>query len=144
MDDHSRDIAMSFFDRRGFSLLEVILAIALLSALMISVLPLLTEATQVTASARHAVAVHQLAHFADEVLDDESLASQLLARSLSTIPWSAEAEVRAVEVRHIAVTDKELPHEWIEFSCNGIRVLRYLPREFEKREVAAMSRESPP
>lgn len=115
-------------NRRGFTLLEVVLAIALLSAITVAALPLLVEATRSSVPPVAAVEASELGAFADVVMRDEATVARITEGSEVRLAWRDAPARPAVVARRLGpstTTDGALPHVWIEFRCGDARLLRY-------------------
>jgi prepilin-type N-terminal cleavage/methylation domain-containing protein len=115
-------------DRCGFTLLEVVLAIALLSAITVAALPLLVEATRSSVPPVAVVETSELGAFADDAMRDEATVARISERSAVRLAWRDAPMRSAVVARRLGAattTDGSLPHDWIEFTCGNARVLRY-------------------
>ncbi len=114
--------------RNGFTLIEVVVAIALLSAITVAAVPLLVDATRAGVPPVAAVESIELRAFADEVLRDDATVARILEGSKVLLSWK-DAPTRPLVVarRPIAstISNGGLPHDWIEFRCGDTCVLRY-------------------
>jgi prepilin-type N-terminal cleavage/methylation domain-containing protein len=114
--------------RDGFTLLEVVVAIALLSAITVAAVPLLVDATRASVPPVAAVESIELGAFADDVMRDDATVAQILEGSQILLSWkdaSTRPTVIARRLRASATSNGGLPHDWIEFRCAGTHVLRY-------------------
>jgi len=98
----------------GMTLVEVLCALVLLSALAAASLPLLVETNRVAHEKAPAVSVFELGRFADAVAADAEA---------GPIAWPDHPE-RRVEMRRIFVGDPPT-HAWLVFACEGIAVSRW-------------------
>ena len=115
-------------DRRGFTLLEVVLAIALLSAITVTALPLLVEATRSRVPPVTMVETSELGAFADAVMRDEAAVARIAEGSDVRLAWRDAPTRSAVVARRLGPSTPSvdgLPHYWVEFRCGDARVLRY-------------------
>lgn len=128
----------------GFTLLEVVAAIALLSALTVAALPLLVDATRCAVPPKDAADASELRAFSDSVMLDDDTLARIDAGAEVRLAWRGVSDRTAVVARRVEdVTSAgaSTPHEWVEFRCGEVRVLR-------DRKVAPPSapaaEESPP
>lgn len=130
-------------DRRGFTLLEVVLAIALLSAITVAALPLLVEATRSRVPPVAVVEASELGTLADAVMHDEATVARITEGSGMRLSWR-DATTRPAVVAHRLGSSTTnvggLHHDWVEFRCGDVRVLRYR----RIAEKAAGAGEPPP
>ena len=127
----------------GFTLLEVVVAIALLSAITVAALPLLVDATRARVPPVVTVESRELGAFADEVMRDDATVARIAEGVEVRLSWK-DAPSRPVVVAHrLGAPTTEaggLPHDWIEFRCSEACVLRY--RRID--ESASTNAEPPP
>lgn len=116
-------------NRDGFTLLEVVAAIALLSALTVAALPLLLDATRCTAPVVEVVDPSDLRAFSDDVMRDDDALARIEEATEVRLAWKGAARRPDVTVQDVdgagGAADGSLPHRWIEFRCGDVRVLRY-------------------
>jgi prepilin-type N-terminal cleavage/methylation domain-containing protein len=127
--------------RNGFTLLEVVVAIALLSAITVAALPLLIDATRAGVPPIAAVESIELGAFANDVMHDEATVAQILEGAQRSLSWKDAPSRPLVVARRLTPSTTrncDLPHDWIEFRCGDTRVLRY------RRNVETASDEAEP
>jgi prepilin-type N-terminal cleavage/methylation domain-containing protein len=116
------------YARDGFTLLEVVVAIALLSAITVAAVPLLVDATRAGVPPVAAVEAIELGALADQVMRDEVKVARILDGSQIPLSWKDAPSRRPVVARRLRASttcDGGLPHDWIEFRCGDTCVLRY-------------------
>jgi prepilin-type N-terminal cleavage/methylation domain-containing protein len=127
--------------RDGFTLLEVVVAIVLLSAITVAAVPLLVDATRAGVLPVAAVEPIELGMFADGVMHDDATVSQILEGAQLSLSWKDAPMRPTVVARRLTPSTTRndgLPHDWIEFRCGDTRVLRY------RRSVETASDEAEP
>lgn len=113
----------------GLTLVEVVAAVALLSALTVAILPLLVDASKAAAPRAARIDPADLRTFSDHVLADDAALARLEPGVETGVGWDEEGKLRTVAITRLAGTDgKALPHDWIRFQCGDTCVLRFLPR----------------
>ncbi len=114
--------------RDGFTLLEVVVAIALLSAITMAAVPLLVDATRAGVPPVATVESIELGALADEVMRDEVTVARIYEASQISLSWKdapTRAPVVARRLRASTTSGGGLLHDWVEFRCGDTCVLRY-------------------
>jgi prepilin-type N-terminal cleavage/methylation domain-containing protein len=114
--------------RDGFTLLEVVVAIALLSAITVAAVPLLVDATRAGVSPVAAVESIELGVFSNEVMRDDATIARISDAPQISLSWKDAPMRPPVVVRRLRASTTSnggLPHDWIEFRCGDTCVLRY-------------------
>jgi prepilin-type N-terminal cleavage/methylation domain-containing protein len=112
----------------GFTLLEVVVAIALLSAITVAAVPLLVDATRASVPPVVAVESIELRAFADEVMRDDATVARIFEVLQLPLSWKDAPMRTPVIARRLSASTTRnggLPHDWIEFRCGDTYVLRY-------------------
>ena len=112
--------------RAGFTLLEVVVSLVILSAIAAVALPLLLQAQRVLRARGPAVELWELADVADEFLQDPS--SEL--DEVRTLAWPQRPDLAAIGVEW---TEHELG-TWVSFEWGELTLARWQPPKQEDLE----------
>lgn len=124
----------------AFTLLEVVLAVSLLAAMTVALLPLLVDATQTSVRPHRAIDPSDLLAASDEWLGDERRVAALLASGEAEFAIETAEGPRRATARLVAGSDSRRPHDWIEFRSDGVRVVRYLTRPAPDEDEGDLAR----
>jgi type II secretory pathway pseudopilin PulG len=139
MDTHERGRAVTLernARQGGFTLLEVVAATVLLSALTIALLPTLVDATVVAHRTTPTVDARALGAFVDGLLADEKTHARIEDSTETRFAWDDSASHASTEV---VATRREFGegsrrHNWVEFRYGDVRVLRFVSRRPQQQE----------
>lgn len=127
---------------RGMTLLEVVLAIALLAAIAVVVLPILVDATRIAAAESPSIAPSELRALASEKLLDEGVIAAVRKSGRVEVALTSPEGEHAAQLRLIP-GEGPLPHDWIEVACGDTRVLWYVaPPEYPDHHPASTADDS--
>jgi len=121
--------------RRGLTLLETLLACALLAFIAAVCAPIMASASA-SLQARPPQDSARLQHIADAFCSGIRIADlgdefEITAAEQSTLcpPTDAEAEARqsAIHARKLINPGDAIDHAWIQFTCDGQIVMRWMP-----------------
>jgi hypothetical protein len=107
----------------GLTLIEVVLALSLLSALVATCMPLLLSARKEAKAPASVRDVFDLSTLADEALKDPKKAGLAMNAKETAIAWPQHPELGPIHVSHHA--KRAADHGWITFEWQGIVVSRY-------------------
>lgn len=120
----------------GMTLLEVVVAVALLAVIAIVVLPILVDATKATAPVVDSIEPSELRALLDtHLVDDAAIASIRRAHNLDLTLGDEDAR-RTVRLKWLRRDDASRPHDWLEATCGSTRVLRYVSRPSSSADSA--------
>jgi Tfp pilus assembly protein PilE len=111
-------------DVAGLTLVEVVVALVLLSILGSTVLPVLITARQATVTTAPSVSRETLATFADDWLASKE------GSKLTTTAIDLERDLKAddgeetVRIRSVGSASESAGHVWLTFECVGTTVVR--------------------
>lgn len=117
--------------RDGLTLLEVVLAIALLSILVVVVLPVLVDATRAAVPRADRVDAKHLRALLETHLAADGALERLRRAGVQEVALrlaDSAGEATDVRLRWIAQGDEPPAHDWIEAISGETRVLRYVPQ----------------
>jgi prepilin-type N-terminal cleavage/methylation domain-containing protein len=127
---------------RGLTLLEVLLASAILATLAVACVPLLHESlTALVEPPEPTFDLNELADVADQFLADPTRfgmadSRQLLEQGSVTITWPASKgdhedetvipHLPPINVRCLLADDSKVDHAWALFECDGQTIARWI------------------
>lgn len=121
-------------ERRALTLVEVLVATALLAVLVATLLPFAVRASRSLSPRPAPVDMDALSGFADAVMSNPGAfqIADLNVVEQTTIAWPGST-TREVTIRRVSpaeLSDDEpyvLPHRWLAFTCEDVTVLRWVP-----------------
>ncbi|MCH8825273.1 MAG: prepilin-type N-terminal cleavage/methylation domain-containing protein [Planctomycetes bacterium] len=121
--------------RRGLTLIEVLAATVLLSMLAASCVPLLRLVMNDLRHQDEHFDLIELSRFVDEILAEPSefyLDPDMFSESGEhTINWPESKIGTSVIMHRLISDDPKANHAWLNFSCNGKSVFRWIPVDNE-------------
>ena len=109
---------------RGMTLVEVLCALVLLSALAAASLPLLVQAHRVAREPKAPFGAFELGRLADALLADPKSFGLEEVPDEAQVSWPDHPERPAVQLRRVLVGDPPT-HSWRIFECGKVAVSRW-------------------
>lgn len=113
--------------RAGLTLIEVVVALALLTLIAVTCLPLLRQATRFPHAVDRSLRVRAMGNLADSFLEAPERFGH---DELSGVGYLSGADAVGgdpLAFRRLEAREPELDHHWMAFTRGGVRVFRWVP-----------------
>ena len=113
--------------RAGLTLIEVVAALALLTLVAVTCLPLLRQATDFPRPVDRSSRVHTALTLAEKFLEDpESFGYDELS-DMGYLSGPGAVDEDPLTFRRLEPREREIDHHWMAFTRDGVRVFRWVP-----------------
>lgn len=113
--------------RAGLTLIEVVVALALLTLVAVTCLPLLRQATHFPRPVDRSLRVRAVGRLADDFLEAPERFGYDELSAVGTLSGSDAVDGDPLVFRRLEPRELEIDHHWMAFTRGGVRVFRWVP-----------------
>ena len=128
-------ILPSSSSRAGLTLIEVVVALALLTLVAVTCLPLLRQATHFPLPVDRSLRVHAVRGLADHFLEAPEHFGYDELSYAGYLSGPDDIDEDPLAFRRLEPRESEIDHHWMAFTRDGVRVFRWVPAPPEPEQA---------